>query len=215
MLNAFCVAGVNQSNVWKRPVNLPGYFLSRNDVFQDETCVIKHYNLVRFRSKGQLNNTPQSEDFLVDWSYKLTIIDNLNENVRSTLFSSLNESEKIDEIEYGIYTYLMSNNRSLIMIKPDRITECPCFRDPYKGFKTRIKFMLNNIGYDISCTDLRWRAYMRNVENRAGSVNLLNNREVYFTIGLTRKPVQERLWSMVIGIHLLPGLGIDIDYNNL
>ncbi len=216
MENQFCVAGVNEANAWKRPVRLPTFYLLKDDIFQDGVCVIKHYNVVRYISKGSLQNSPQSEDFLVDWSNRPTIQTSLDEQSRLKIFKKIDESKKIDEIDEGIYHYLIENDRSLIMIKPDEILSCTYELAEGKGFKTRLIFELNNIDYNLSCTDLRWRAYMKDEVNRSTSTQLLKERDVYLTIGLTRKPFQGRIWPMVVGFHIIPDLeNIEIDYNNL
>lgn len=101
------------------------------------------------------------------------------------------------------------------MIRPDNTHDCPCESNEYKGIKTRIEFTLNGFYHNIGCTDIRWRAYMRNAQNRKNSINLLNNRDTYFTIGLTRKPWNGQIWPMVVGLHVLPDINIEIDYNNL
>jgi len=55
-----------------------------------------------------------------------------------------------------------------------------------------------------------------NEENRNTGAQLLKEREVYLTIGLTRRPFQGRIWPMVVGFHIIPDLeNIEIDYNNL
>lgn len=216
MENQFCVAGVNEANDWKRPVRLPTYYLLRDDIFQSGVCVIKNYNVVRYKSIRSLQNKPQSEDFLVDWSNQPTITTTLNEQSRLIIFKKIDESKNIDEINEGIYHYLIENDRSLVMIKPDEILYRTYEPAEGKGFKTRLIFELNNINYNLSCTDLRWRAYMKDEENRNTSAQLLKEREVYLTIGLTRRPFQGRIWPMVVGFHIIPDLeNIEIDYNNL
>lgn len=213
-LNHFCVAGVNQTNDWKRPVCIPGWFLRRNQVFQDNECIVRNYNIVRFYSEGNMNNQPHSEDFKIDANRSFQLLGIVSENERAELFSEIDESNLIEESDERIYNYLLSNNRSLIMIKPDGIDQCTCEPNEYKGIKTRIHFTLNDEYYNISCTDIRWRAYIRNHRNESNT-DTLNNRETYLTIGLTREPWNGQIWPIVVGLHVLPELHVDVDYNNL
>jgi len=215
MENHICAAGVNESNIWRRPVRLPAYNLSRDDIFNNEICVIKPYNVVRFKVIRSLQNIPQSEDFLVDWSFSPTIVSIINEQTRLQNFKKIDESKNIDEIEDGISHFLIENNRSLLMVKPNKIFSCSYNPAEVKGFKTRLRFELNNIEYNLSCTDIRWRAYMKIEQNRNNLRQLFKGKEVYLSIGLTRE-WQEKFWPMVIGVHMIPDFdNIEIDYNNL
>jgi hypothetical protein len=216
MENQICVAGVNEANVWRRPVRLPTYNLSKDDIFQDGVCVIKNYNVVKYKSIRSLQNTPQSEDFLVDWSDTPTVISTVNEQSRLHIFNKIDESKNIDEINDGIRRFLIENNRSLIMVKPDKVISSSFGPAKGKGFQTRLKFELNNIQYNPSCTDLRWRAYMNIKQNRNNIEQLFKGKEIYLAIGLTRELYLGRIWPMVIGVHMIPDLeNIEIDYDNL
>jgi len=211
MLNEICVAGVDESHTWMRPVRQTNLNLLKSDIFQENKCVLRNYNVVRFLSKRRLNNVPHSEDFLVDWSYKPTIIKELDPDARKILYRRMDQTK---DIKNNISSYLKTNKRSLVLVKPDEINGCS-WVDSFSGkYKPRIRFNVNNIPYDFSCTDLRWRAFGRESKNRSGSMDMLNTKDIYFVIGLTRK-FREDYWPMVVGVHTIPDMKISIDYSNL
>lgn len=212
MLNAFCVAGIS-NNEWIRPTRgAPNYHLIRSDLFHGNVCIIQNYNIVRFRFIQKLNNKPQSEDWFMDLSYTPSVIAALYQNNRIKVFDNIDET---NDIKNDIYDYLISNDRSLIMIKPDRVTNCS-WVDTYNGrYRPRVQFICKDNQYDYPCTDLRWRAFGRILNNRTQSINLLNGNITYLVIGLTRQLLHDRYWPMIVGVLTIPDININIDYDNL
>lgn len=209
MINEICVAGIDESHNWMRPIRQPSLNLLKSDIFQGDLCVIKNYNVVRFLSQCKLNNMPHSEDFVVNWSQKPIVIDWLDESTREDLFLRIDET---DYVEGDITSYLLNNNRSLILIKPEEICGLS-WSDSFK-YKPRIRFKFNKISYNFSCTDIKWRAYGRESKNRQCAMDMLSNNNIYFVIGLTRE-FKGTYWPMVVGVHMIPDIEVSIDYSNL
>lgn len=214
MLQQVCVAGVDESNNWMRPVRLPSLYLLKKDIFQETKCILKNNNVVRFLSKKRLNNSPHSEDFEVDWSFTPTIINKLDKNSQKDLFEKINETDKIGN---DIRTFLVNNNRSLVLIRPDEIISCSWMDGFVSGkYRPRIYFKFNSEHYNFPCSGLVWRKYGKDIAHREPSVNMLNSNDTYFAIGMTRlfkTSHSETYWPMVIGVH--PMSDVEIDYSNL
>ena len=211
MSNNVCIVGVDENNSWMRPVKSAYSNPSVSDIFHGNQCVIKTYNVVSFLANNKLTNYPHSEDFIANWSFKKPkFIKGLNLHERNELFFNIDESEKINE---DITSYLLENNRSLILIKPNKIIRCSWINSYDNKYKPRISFLLNEKFYNFPCTDLGWRAIGR-YYNMPKCVDLLNNNDVYFVIGLSRK-FNEEFWPMIVGVHAIPEIEIEINYSNL
>ncbi|MBN2603553.1 MAG: hypothetical protein JXA91_05440 [Candidatus Thermoplasmatota archaeon] len=211
MLNQICVAGIDDDLKWRRPVRRSTLNILLSDIFDNNTCIIKNYNQVRFRFECNLNNVPHSEDFSINTEYKPILI---NELSIDDLRSDLNKIDESENFEENITSYLIENNRSLALIKPDEITGFTWFKSLNDKYQPRIQFELNNEKYDFSCTDLKWRAYGKSIANIKNVEELIKERDIYFAIGLTRK-FMDKYWPMVVGIHILPDYECKINYKSL
>lgn len=208
--NGYCIAGVNTDLEWSRPVvrkrgKRP---LKKSHVFEDGHWISKKRNIVRYEAKKYYKYVPHSEDFLFDESKGPKFIKQIDTDDFKKIISELDESKKITN---GIKDYLINNRRSLMLVKPNEI-ECKT-RTTDHGRQCRIKFSLNENEYDFTCTNLRWRKFIRDNNLKEGN-ELLNNRESYFSIGLTRE-YEGEYWPLVIGVHTFPKFEIEVNHSNL
>ena len=202
MLGAYCIAGIEEKNFsWIRPIRKAGKPLQYVDIKCVNGNRMEMYDLIELDFDKRLNNKPHSEDFKIkSGEYPLLIKKiPISDNIKK-LCSKKDESKKISP---NIKDFLVGNNRSLILIKPDEIKGLGLL-DPFDGkYKPTINFTLNDVYYSYSCTDLKWRKLGRLKGGKNKMKNLLESEELYFSIGLSRL-FREDYWPFIIGVHIFP-----------
>jgi hypothetical protein len=212
MKQGICVAGVSESFSWYRPVRKKGLNLLTEHIFFDGCCVLKKYNIVRFKMHKELVHEPHSEDFLIDWSVHPQIVGVVaDEYDKKLLYSRLDETQQVKTVT--IPYFLQNNNRSLMMIRPDEILDVEWDRG-FEGHQVKIVFRIGSNTYSYSCTDLQWKALGDSEEKRKGSLDFLCNSEVYLSVGLTRF-FKGKYYPIIIGVHPIPDMEVEIDYDQL
>lgn len=130
---------------------------------------------------------------------------------------------KIDDLDCDVShadnleDFLISKDRSLILIKPENVSITRKLVNvsyrPYPHYKLYVK--IDDFEYEPRMKDIRFLAFYNQEGNPLNDINnLLKNREVYLSIGLSRE-FGGKYYPMVIGVHILPDYNIDIDYKSL
>jgi hypothetical protein len=213
MLNGICVAGVDVNGRWVRPVKLPEFDFSPQQLSQAGRVVVEPYNEVGFRLGQRLNNSPQSEDVEAVATAPI-LIRTLNENQLLALMQQKDEHQGVAENGDDLETWLLEMNRSLVLTRVDEVMRA--YRNTYSGGRRqrRIVFRVQDKILNLPCTDLRWRKITRD-DRDAEALNVLKSANIiYFALGLPRL-FQGHYYPMVVGVHPLPKLVGDVDYADL
>ncbi|MDP2908086.1 MAG: hypothetical protein Q8O03_09220, partial [Nanoarchaeota archaeon] len=119
---------------------------------------------------------------------------------------------------------------SLILLGPVTIESVYMY---YQGSHMKspdITFKINSLpvkkqrGNDLSCTELKFRAFAKDLlkKRKLTSLRLTGNElkeilkfdKIFVAIGLTGK-FRDEYWPMVIGLHTVPDYKQEVDYDNL
>ncbi len=214
MLNGICVAGVDREGRWVRPVKLPEFDFSSDMLSEAGRVVVEPYNEVEFHTRGRLNNSPQSEDVEVDASHTPHLTRTLNDRELLTTMRQIDERRSVEERGGNIETWLVGANRSLVVTSVDEVLRAYRRTTDDGRRQRRISFRVGTRELDLSCTDLRWRKMTRGDGDEDRRDLLASADVLYFAIGLTRL-YQGRYWPMVVGVHPLPKMVCEVDYNDL
>lgn len=227
-MNGICIAGVTNDLKWVRPVK--SHILSLEDIKSDKDylSISKVYD---FSFIKHVPDSPQTENHLIDEAKQITHVKTLNEDERLALFQGLQENSLItSNNNLGIATVLKNNNRSLILLGPVTIESVHMYyqgshmKSPDITFKIDSLPVKNQRGNDLSCTDLKFRAFAKDLlkKKKLTSLRLTGNElkevlkfdKIFVAIGLTGK-FRDEYWPMVIGLHTVPDYKQEVDYGNL
>lgn len=230
MYQGVCIAGVNEKNEWIRPIRAKP---SKNTIFDRNLRFdypraferfltnVNKYKKKTFIFKGKAGTIPHSEDYIL-YSPNSTLFKSLDKDEKShirmklnlpldeisdyeciRLLQSLDETDKLRKSHKRPEDYLLTNNRSLMLVKPDKIIECTRlnYRQQYKPY---IEFKINGIPtLNYRCTDLQWMSLGKYSIEKANQY-FLNDEEIYFVIGLSRLDKKMRSHPLIVGIHTVP-----------
>lgn len=213
MLNGICVAGVDASGKWVRPVNLPEFDFSPQQLSQAGKVIVEPYNEVDFRLGQWLNSSPQSEDVeAIEGAPRL--VRTLSEGELVALMQAKDEHKELAVHGNDLEGWLVGMNRSLVLTKVDEVLTA--YRNTYSGGRRqrRIVFRVGNSTLNLPCTDLRWRKMTRDDRDAEAVKVLQSSGVVYFALGLPRL-FQGRYYPMVVGVHPIPKLVSEVDYDDL
>jgi hypothetical protein len=212
MMNGICVAGIDEGGRWVRPVNLPEFDFSPQELSQAGGVVVEPYNEVEFRLGQRLNSSPQSEDVEAIGATPL-LVRTLNENQLLTLMQQKDEHQGVVENGNDLETWLVGMNRSLVLTRVDDVLRA--YRNTFNERRQRrIVFRVGDNILNLPCTDLRWRKITRNDRDAEALNSLKSANVIYFALGLPRI-FQGHYYPMVVGVHPLPKLVGDVDYDDL
>ena len=228
MHGGVCIAGMTTEPdqvtglQWVRPTREHGHVLL-GDITTTEGTVVQPFDVVDFCLLRARPDPPHTEDWVTDFVHQRPRIARRLEGERRAAFLR-------NYLDAAPHEVLKNQQRSLCLIRPDWVKGT--FRlDEYSGqFDARMAFGVGGqrvLGSyakgGVSVTDLRWRALGRawlpedggwtdydaaDLETRYGV------QEVYLAVGLTRA-YRGGYWTIVIGVHTVPGYDVLIDYDNL
>jgi putative nucleic acid modification protein with dual OB domain len=209
-----CIAGLDRADRWVRPVKLPEFDFSPALLSEAGRFVVEPYNEIEFHTRGRLNNSPQSEDVEVDVSHDPHLIRTLDDRELLTIMGRIDERRLVEEHGGSLEAWLVGANRSLALTRVDDVLRA-YRRDTDDGRRQRrISFRVGTRELDLSCTDLRWRSMTRGDRDEEARDLLASADVLYFSIGLTRL-YKGHYWPMVVGVHPLPKMVCEVDYDNL
>jgi len=97
-------------------------------------------------------------------------------------------------------------------------------KSPKITFRINSLHVKNQKGNDLSCTDLKFRAFAKDLlkKKKLTSLTLTGNQlqemlkfdKIFVAIGLTGK-FRDEYWPMIIGFHTIPDYKQEVDYDNL
>jgi hypothetical protein len=213
MMNGVCVAGVDVEGHWVRPVKLPDFDFSAQQLSQAGRVVVEPYNEVEFRLGQRLNNSPQSED-VEAVAVAPILIRTLNERELLALMQQKDEYQGVADNGNDLESWLVGMNRSLVLTRVDEVLRA--YRNTYSDGRRqrRIVFRVHDKFLNLPCTDLRWRRLTRDDRDAEALSILKSSKSIYFALGLPRV-FREHYYPMVVGVHPLPKLMGDVDYADL
>lgn len=227
-VNGICIAGVANDLKWVRPVK--NHILNLEDIKSDKdylsTSKVYDFSFIK-----HIPTLPQTENYLIDEAKQITYVKTLTENERLALFQRLQENSLIiSNRELDTAAVLKNNKRSLIFLGPVTIEsvhmryENSYMKSPKITFKINSLPVKNQKGNDLSCTDLKFRAFAKDLlkKEKLTSLTLTGNQlqemlkfeQIFVAIGLTGK-FRDEYWPMVIGFHTVPDYKQEVDYDNL
>ena len=206
MLGAYCIAGVEETDYsWVRPIRRVGYPLYHRDISMNGKRM-EMYDCAEFEIEKKLNNKPHSEDYkILPGAYpnyiKTIKIDKIKE-----ICLQIDESKNIGK---NIKDFLIDNDKSLTIIKPDKCLSIN-LHDPFDdAYKPSIQFIINGEYYSYKCTDIKWRN-LGQVKGGAEKMReILRDKEIFFSIGLSRI-FRDDYWPFIIGVHSFPDYDLSV-----
>jgi hypothetical protein len=228
MLGGVCIAGMTAEPDpvtglrWVRPGRAYGHVLL-GDITTQEGTVLRPFDVVEFDLLRPHPAAPHVEDWITDFVYRRPRVVRRLEGQRRADFLEKRQDTAPQQV-------LDDQQRSLCLIKPERVKGC--FRlDSYSGqFDARLTFELGQRSYvgspakgGLSVTDLKWRALGQTwlpkdggwTEFDASDLEArLGIQEIYLAVGLSR-PFEGKLWPLVVGVHTVPDYQATVEYNNL
>ncbi|MFN2167910.1 MAG: dual OB domain-containing protein [Anaerolineae bacterium] len=228
MLGGVCIAGMSTDPDpvtglrWVRPVRNHGHVLL-GDITTADGAVLQPFDVAELNLLRPRPEPPHTEDWITDFVRPRPRLLRRLEGERRAAFLG----KYLDTAPREV---LVSQQRSLSLVKPDWVKGC--FRlDGHSGdFEARLAFGLEAKPYlgsyakgGLPVTDLKWRALGRAWLPAAGGWTNFDAgdlearfgiEEVYLTVGLTRS-FRGGFWTLVIGVHTLPEYEVAIDYDNL
>lgn len=211
MYSGVCVAGIDGSNKWVRPLSSGGLNFTPQSLSAGNSVVVEPYNEIEFRVHNYPNNSPQSEDVQV-YSGTPTLLRTINDDELRALMARNDEHDSVERHADDLEPWLVSENRSLVLTRVDRPLRA--YRNSFKPDQRRISFQIGGTTLDLPCTDLRWRRSTNGAQDSIAFEKLKSAEILYFTLGLARK-LDDHYWPMVVGIHPIPRMEIKVDYGNL
>ena len=228
MLGGICIAGMTSEPDpvtrlrWVRPIRDYGHVLL-GDITTPDNVVVCPFDVVEFNLLQPKPTPPHTEDWIADFvRHRPRIVRCLEGERRTTFLQTY--------LDTAPRQVLASQQRSLCLVRPDRIKGC--FRlDPYSGsYDARMAFGLEGHTYrgsyargGFSVTDLKWRALGRAwlpdeggwTEFESGDLEArFGIQEIYLAVGLTRS-YQGSFWPIVVGVHTVPDYPATVDYDNM
>ncbi|MDI6655429.1 MAG: hypothetical protein QME59_06025, partial [Candidatus Hydrothermarchaeota archaeon] len=194
-----CLAGINESNEWVRPVKRYPYHLEKSDLFNEKTnqIIYENFNIVDIPLIKKLEKSPHSEDYIIGSNKIPTVISNLPIDKREKFLLEHSDNNLLKgHSEKPINKLLEKVNRSLVLIGPVKINYVVLEKD-----KTpRIHFEITAIyksDRSLPCTDLKFRAFGRSILKAKNSqkvvlnskqlTDILKTDKIFIGIGLTRE----------------------------
>lgn len=229
MLSGVCTAGFSRKAdpvshlCWVRPVKEHGSLLL-GDLTDAEGRVIQCSDVIELHLQSHRPDPPHAEDWITDFIFhRPRLLRRLDGEHRARFLA--------DHMDQAPEEVLGRNpTRSLCLIQPDQLWACFSL-DPYSlKYQARIGFDLGGVRYPrsnsargIPVTDLKWRALGRHWLGDCGGelkldegalIKRLQAENVYLTLGLSRG-YQGKIWTLVIGVHVVPDYQAEIDYDNM
>src|SRR5438093_2160678 len=161
MLGGICVAGIDRSAQWVRPVNPPDFAFSPSQLSEDGTVIVEPYNDVEFVVGERLNNPPETEDVTAIVSSQPHLVRTLNDGEVLALLHQMDEHDNVAEHGADLEGWLVGIRRSLVLTRVDELLTA--YRNMFNERRQRrIVFRVGDEIMNLPCTDLRWRSITRN-----------------------------------------------------
>jgi hypothetical protein len=203
--NRRCVAGLDESGKWIRPVKNP---LDHADLFDEKgNLIYAPFNIIDVPLLSHTPQPPHSEDWTLDTKNQTIILKNLDSpNLRES-FLDKNVENKIllGKEKEQLRDILKKLNRSLILFGPVEISSIS------KDDHPRINFKIPSVNYSslrsIPCTDMKFVDFCNKLPTSDNIISHFANRKIYLSVGLSR--FYEGVsggdyWELIVGFHSIP-----------
>ncbi|MGE0883063.1 MAG: hypothetical protein AB7P14_05935 [Blastocatellales bacterium] len=227
MHGGVCTAGIDAEGRWVRPVRprteqrpsregVSDYSLLPLDFFHGGKSHLVNLGVTRFQFSDAAPHPPHVEDWTIDMSHKPEHLNKLSETEQAQFLAAHAEDD--------LAPLCHRHERSLMLVQPDGFSFSFCPNQTGDDVLVRASFDLRDESFaDIGCTDLRMRALGRKLLAKTGGGNVSltdadfrrrGKQTTYLTLGLSRL-FQNKHWLILVGVHSLPELAVEIDYNHL
>lgn len=227
MHGGVCTAGIDADGRWVRPVRprtdlrqpregLSDYSLLPLDFFHGGKSHLVNLGVTRFWFSAASPHSPHIEDWVMDLRHKPRHLNKLSETEQAHFLAA--------HVEDDLAPLCHRHERSLMIVQPDGFSFSFSPNQTGEDVSVRASFDLRGENFaDIGCTDLRMRALGRKLLAKTGGNNVSltdadfrrhGKQAMYLTLGLSRL-FQNNHWLILVGVHSLPELAIEIDYNHL
>jgi len=208
---------------WVRPVKEHGSLLL-GDLTDSQGRVVQLGDVVELQLQKSRPNPPHVEDQVADFVFhRPRLLRQLEGERRAGFLAGHLDQAPQDVLGRG-------PTRSLCLIRPERLW-ARFELDPYSlKYQARLGFTLAGVRHPqasaprgVPVTDIKWRALGRAWLGRGGGELLLDDgalrerltaSDIYLSLGLSRG-YQDKLWLLVIGVHVVPDYQIEINYADL
>lgn len=199
--NKRCIAGLDQSGKWIRPVKNP---LNHEDLLDEHgNLIYAPFNIVDVPLLTNEPQSPHSEDWAIDTRKKATVLQTLtSSDLRKTFLDKHTENKiLIGKEKEHLREILTKLNRSLILFGPVEIISISKDKHP------RVSFKIPEINYSslrsIPCTDMRFVDFCSKLSESEDPNTYFLNKEIYLSIGLSRL-FKGDYWELIVGFHTIP-----------
>ena len=229
MLSGICTAGMTLEPDpvtglrWVRPVREFGTLLP-GDTTDTDGRLIACGDVVELDLVAPRPEPPHTEDWITDFTHhRPRLLRHLEGEKRERFFTRY--------LDHAPQDVLIHRTRSLCLVQPERVW-AHFSLDMYSGkYQARMGFTLAGkenhpqaqSQHGIPVTDLKWRALGRAWLGEAGGhleiehdalKERLQAQALYLALGLSRS-WQEKLWLLVVGVHVIPDYEARVDLDSL
>jgi len=227
MHGGVCAAGIDADGRWVRPVRprteqrhprecVSDFTLLPLDFFHGGKSHLVNLGVTRFWFADASPHPPHVEDWTMDLRHKPEHLGKLSAEEQAQFLATHAEND--------LAPLCRRHERSLMLVQPDGFSFSFRLNQTGEDVSVRASFDVGGESYtDVGCTDLRMRALGRKLLEKAadGSASLTDadfrrhgKQATYLTLGLSRL-FQNKHWLILVGVHSLPELAVEIDYNHL
>jgi hypothetical protein len=222
--NRICVAGINESGEWIRPIKEHPLHLEINDIFQEGKVIYNNFNRIDIPLKCRLPNPPHIEDHIIDIEKPIRLICTLSSSEKKDfLIKNCENLVFKDQENITVKDILEHKNRSLILVGPVKLIYVVFEKD-----KTpRILFEIEGLykaDKPLPCKDMKFQTIGTELLNNSRCDKLVMNHSeihktlksesIFISLGLTRLFKGEH-HAMIVGLYSIPDYHTNIDYGNL
>lgn len=227
MHGGVCAAGIDAEGRWVRPVRprieskssretISDFTLLPLDFFHGGKSHLVNLGVTRFCFTNAAPHSPHVEDWMLDLHHKPEHISKLSNDEQTQFLAS--------HVERDLAPLCRRHERSLMLVQPDSFSFSFGRNQTGEDVSVRASFDCNGESFaDVGCTDLRMRALGKKLleKSASGKASLTDadflrqgKQATYLTVGLSRL-FQNKHWLILVGVHTLPELAVEIDYNHL
>lgn len=216
--NGVCIAGIDSTGSWVRPVKLNGGYFVKSELFSGDKVVIDCFNEVDFELDEHMPVPPNTEDYKISDGIKPVFVRQI-----------IDDDERLDFLsrysEESVETMFNDGQRALGLVECSEIIEIKMGWTEEKKFYSYIEFKdPSGKLYNMVTTDLRWAAFGKNIMKEQASqplhcrgdeiIELLKHDKLFFSLGLARTSYN-KLNGLVIGVITIPDYAAGMNFWDL
>src|SRR2546426_5206092 len=121
MTDGICIAGVDSTNKWFRPVPRSRNNFTPSMLSYENAIVVEPYNEIEFVTRKHLNNSPHSEDVEIDESKYPKLLRTLSDSQLQKLMGQIDEHNSASRARLELENWLVGMERSLMLTSVDQV----------------------------------------------------------------------------------------------